>query len=38
MILIRFNPDYCKENKKSCFDKDGTFRLIKNEWEHRIKV
>lgn len=36
MILIRFNPDRCKENKKSCFDKEG--RLIKNEWERRIKL
>jgi DNA primase len=36
MILIRFNPDRCKENKKSCFDKEG--KLIKTEWVHRIKV
>lgn len=34
MILIRFNPD--KYEDKSCFDKDA--KLIKNEWERRIKV
>jgi len=34
MVLIRFNPD--KYEEKSCFDKDA--KLIKNEWERRIKV
>ena len=34
MVLIRFNPD--KYEDKSCFDKDA--KLIKNEWERRIKV
>lgn len=36
MILIRFNPDYSKQTKKSCFDKEC--RLIKTEWNKRIKV
>jgi len=36
IIMIRFNPDFCKENKKSCFTKDG--KLIKNEWKRRIKI
>ena len=36
MILIRFNPD--KYDGKSCFDKDGTCKLIKGEWNKRIKV
>jgi hypothetical protein len=34
MVLIRFNPDNYKD--KSCFDKDC--KLIKTEWNHRIKV
>ncbi len=34
MVLIRFNPD--KYEDKSCFDKDC--KLIKNEWNRRIKV
>jgi hypothetical protein len=34
MVLIRFNPD--KYEGKSCFDKDC--KLIKNEWNRRIKV
>ena len=36
MILIRFNPD--NYEGKSCFDKDGTCKLIKGEWNKRIKV
>lgn len=35
MILIQFNPDYDKETKTSCFDKEG--KLIKEEWDSRIK-
>lgn len=34
MILIRFNPD--KFEDKSCFDRAA--KLIKNEWNRRIKV
>lgn len=34
MVLIRFNS--YKYKGKSCFDKDC--KLIKNEWERRIKV
>jgi hypothetical protein len=36
MILIRFNPDKCKESGKSCFDKDA--KLIKGEWNRRINI
>ena len=36
MILIRFNPDKCKESGKSCFDKEC--KLIKLELNRRIKV
>jgi hypothetical protein len=36
MVLIRFNPDYCQERDKSCFDKEC--RLIKSEWKTRIKA
>lgn len=36
MILIRFNPDKCKENGKSCFDREC--KLIIKEWNRRIKI
>jgi hypothetical protein len=36
LILLRFNPDVCKESKKKCFDKD--LKLIKGEWNKRIKI
>lgn len=35
IVLIRFNPDVCKESGKRCFDKDG--KLIKTEWTKRVK-
>ena len=36
IILIKFNPDYDKESKTSCFDKEG--KLIKTEWNKRTKL
>lgn len=36
MVIIRFNPDKCKETGRSCFDKDA--KLIKSEWKMRTNT